>query len=251
MILRSLIAAALLIPALAHGQNMAAMQGAADAVRAASTATPWYLSGGVAASNCVAAYAAKGAASQAASYDNLTGNASYDLVASTDPAWNTATGWTFSASEVLKTGITPTHDQTWSMIVKYAGASTSKNMCVAGSYSIGAGRFHVFSSALNFSYKRLLGNGNDSAYAYFGAAASSGVTCLAGTTAYHNGSSEGTITTGSAGSGVVNIAIGARQTSNAGAGTFDNKFDGVITSIAIYSATLTGAQVAAIGAAMP
>ena len=39
----------------------------------------WWLAGGIAAANCVAAWRAKGAASYAASKVNLTGNAAYDL----------------------------------------------------------------------------------------------------------------------------------------------------------------------------
>ena len=36
----------------------------------AAAAVPWYLSGGIAAANCIAAFTPKGAASLAASYDN-------------------------------------------------------------------------------------------------------------------------------------------------------------------------------------
>ena len=42
-----------------------------DPGAAAAAAVPWYLASGVPAANCIAAYAAKGAAGLAASYDNL------------------------------------------------------------------------------------------------------------------------------------------------------------------------------------
>lgn len=63
---------------------------------------PWYLSGGISAANCAVAYAAKGAASLAASYDNLAapGNGlpdgTYDATAGTPPTWNATDGWIFA-----------------------------------------------------------------------------------------------------------------------------------------------------------
>ena len=44
---------------------------------------PWYRSGGIPAANCVAAYKAIGAASQADSYINLVSPGTYDCTAST------------------------------------------------------------------------------------------------------------------------------------------------------------------------
>lgn len=73
-----------------------------------SAAAGWWLSGGIAAANCVAAFAAKGAASYAASKVNLTGNAAYDISdGAAYPAWNVTTGWTFTgeSKQYLKSAL--------------------------------------------------------------------------------------------------------------------------------------------------
>ena len=77
----------------------------------------WWLAGGIAAANCVAAYQPKGAASYAASKVNLANPGTYDLVKITnDPDFDAATGWTFDASSVKaldsESKITLTYDST-------------------------------------------------------------------------------------------------------------------------------------------
>lgn len=71
---------------------------------AAAAAASWWLAGGIDPANCIAAYRAKGAASLAASYDNLAapGNGladgTYDLTLGVAPTFDAATGWTFNGS---------------------------------------------------------------------------------------------------------------------------------------------------------
>jgi hypothetical protein len=77
-----------------------------SAVLNASAATPWYLAGGIAAANCLAAFQPKGAASLAASYVNLaTSGATWDCTAPVAaPTFAAATGWTFTGTQYLLVG---------------------------------------------------------------------------------------------------------------------------------------------------
>jgi len=59
-------------------------------------AIPWYLSGGVDAANCVAAYQPIGAADYAASKVNLANSGTYDAAAGNDPDWDDTNGWKFN-----------------------------------------------------------------------------------------------------------------------------------------------------------
>ena len=59
---------------------------------------PWYLAGGIAKANCIAAYQPKGAASLAASYVNLVTPGTYDAAPGTAPTFDSALGWTFDGT---------------------------------------------------------------------------------------------------------------------------------------------------------
>jgi len=80
----------------------------------------WWLSGGIAAANCIAAYQPKGAASYAASLMDLsvTGNDAYEGIA---PTWDATNGWTFNGTYFLKTGIIPTTSTVFA--IKYANCT--------------------------------------------------------------------------------------------------------------------------------
>jgi len=82
----------------------------------ASAANTWWdLNGTI--TSCVAAYQPKGAASYAASLDNLTGNATYDAAAGSAPDWDSTNGWKFNGtSHYLTTGITMADN--YSLIIK-------------------------------------------------------------------------------------------------------------------------------------
>ena len=54
---------------------------------------------------CVAAYQSIGAASLAASYTNLANPGTYDAAPGGAPTWASATGWTFNGTQYLETGI--------------------------------------------------------------------------------------------------------------------------------------------------
>lgn len=71
-------------------------------VAVAASAGWWEVSG----KTCLAAYQPKGAASYAASKVNLANPGTYDCTEGDAPSWASATGWTFSGSNILSTGIT-------------------------------------------------------------------------------------------------------------------------------------------------
>lgn len=101
---------------------MAAARGRVAQVAVAAPAE-WWLAGGINAADCLAAFAAKGAASQAASYTNLANPGTHDLtVPSAAPTWNAATGWTFNGSTqyLRTTGVPPFNGQARSMVARYA-----------------------------------------------------------------------------------------------------------------------------------
>lgn len=96
----------------------------------------WYLAGGIAPANCIAAYQAKGAASYAASKINLANPGTYDAAdGGAYPTWNAIDGWIFNGSDdYLTTGITPLNDQTWSAIVRFSNAANTAYTYLFGYY---------------------------------------------------------------------------------------------------------------------
>ena len=84
--------------------------------------SPW-LTGGIPAANCIAAYNAKGAASLAASYINLANPGTYDLTEGAAPTWDVDNGWKGATGKYLKTGFTAVAG-TWSAIVRFTTATS-------------------------------------------------------------------------------------------------------------------------------
>lgn len=85
----------------------------------------WWLSGGINAANCVAAYQPKGAASYAASKVNLANPGTYNAEDGTAyPTWDATNGWIFNSalSQRLNTGIVPS--DTYTLIIRFSNAST-------------------------------------------------------------------------------------------------------------------------------
>lgn len=133
--------------------------------------TSWYTgAGAVPAANCIGAYRARGAASQAASYVNLANPGVYDLtVPSSAPTWNTATGWSGDGTQWFSTGINPAGtNKTYSAIFKYKNATTTGTRGLFG-YHVGlndsfqvafqSGTHHVFSSGYVNDTHTPLGHG--------------------------------------------------------------------------------------------
>lgn len=84
----------------------------------------WWLAGGIAAANCIAAYQAKGAASYAASKVNLANPGTYNLADGTGyPTWNATDGWVFDGvDDILRMTSKPVA-LSWSFLVKYSDGS--------------------------------------------------------------------------------------------------------------------------------
>jgi len=108
--------------------------------REAAPSGGWWLTGGIPAVNCIGAYQAKGVASLAASYSNLANPGTYDAALGVAPAWDDVNGWKFDGiDDYLNTGITPEHDQTWSMIIRHSNWVRVQNFSTLAGCGDGAG----------------------------------------------------------------------------------------------------------------
>lgn len=200
-----------------------------------AAASSWWLSGGIGAANCIAAYAPKGAADLASSYINLANPGTYNAAPGVAPTFNTADGWTFNGTtQYLTCGIVPA--LTWSMIIRLsAGQGTATGKTTAGVYHSTTQSFLIQPHG-DFAGEYEFWNGNT--LRLTGGQKNSGVFCVAGKGAYYDGANVGTITAG--GTNPTNaIYIGAL---NFG-GTAINLFGHKIQAFAIYNTTLTAGQV--------
>lgn len=107
----------------------------------AAASVSWWLSGGISAANCKAAYQPKGAADIASSYINLNNPGTNNVANGNAPTFNTAVGWTFDGtSDYLVTGLVPASDQSWSAIVRLTGLNKAlQNRTAFGVYAPGYG----------------------------------------------------------------------------------------------------------------
>lgn len=208
-----------------------------------AAAVPWYLSGGIAAANCLAAYTPKGAASLAASYDNnaAPGNGladgTYDAAPGTAPTFNAATGWTFNGrTQYLLTGLTPASG--YSMLFRLSNVGNEGRI---GSYGEGSSRFYIRPS--DGSGNLWYGNGG---YLVVAPNLVSGVVGTAGQQGYRNGVADGS-------------AIGAWDVVNpcalvigaCNANTVLSWFLAAsIQALVVYNITITAVQVLAVSVAM-
>ena len=206
-----------------------------------AAAVPWWLAGGVAAGNAVAVYQPKGAASLAASYVNLANPGTYDAAPGVAPTWASGTGWTFNgSSQYLTTGVLGT--SAISLIIRFSDASGGLITFGAAIEIGGPAKYILWRPRSNGNDRVIfLGTGE---VRVVGGALVSGAYGYAGTTVYYNSISDGTLASPTLPS--LAIFIGALN------------FNGIPTqygaikvqAVAIYSATLTAPQVAAVSAAM-
>lgn len=87
-------------------------------VKRAAAGTSWWLAGGIAAANCIAAYQPKGAADYAASLVNLANPGTYNAFAGADPTWGATDGWIGAGASYLRTGFSLAAG--YSFIIRYA-----------------------------------------------------------------------------------------------------------------------------------
>jgi len=206
---------------------------------------PWFLTGGIAAANCIGAYRAKGAVTLAASRNNLASVLpTYDLLDGVAPDFDDTLGWGFTGTQYLRTGIIPENDHTWSAIVKFSGVTTLNGgsllgCCNDSPYAL----FGIFVEYGGASTKRFCSGG----FADIAGSAAQGVFAVVGTNQYINGGPQGVAFTTIAGTFNRELYIGARNYQDSA----DNKLgSGNIEYVAIYDVVLTGTQINAIIAAM-
>lgn len=192
---------------------------------------PWWLAGGVAAGDCVAAYQAKGAASYAASKVNLANPGTYDAADGTAyPTWDAATGWTGGSGKNLLTGVVPV--KTYSCIVKVDGASGPPIGTATSDVSVLRWRISInYASSLLFQI---------GSYYFHSPSVGTGVMALTYGGCYIDGIR---VENGFSTSAVTSVPI-RLLSDNMGT------MSGRLHAAAIYSSTLTATQVAAITAAM-
>lgn len=198
---------------------------------AAAAVVPWYLTGGIAAANCIGAYQAKGAASQAASYVNLVTPGTYDLTEGSAPGgWDTSYGWNFTThTQWLDTHITPSPGS-WSGIIRFSDLSGGGNYYLFGCYD-GTTSHHwdiAPSTSSTVSY-------NNGAQLGVAPAHATGTLGFAVKAAFRDGAANGTI--GAGGAAIARtVAIGNLN--------YSSRTYGVIAKIqafAIYDADIVAA----------
>ena len=203
----------------------------------------WDLDGTL--TSCVAAYQAKGAASQAASYVNLANAGTYDLKAGGSPTWDSG-GWKFGAGNYLNTGIIPS-DITWSYIAKFSNKATPST---EGGALLGASTGGTEYMAIKIGYvdKRGL-HGDASKFANVSTPTycpAYGIMCLADRKIYLNANSA----TIADGGGVAStpVWIGAKSGGYGGAEYLNANI--YIECAAIYNTALTSTQIADLNTAI-
>jgi len=216
---------------------------------------PWYLSGGIAAANCIAAYTPKGAASLAASYDNnaAPGNGladgTYDCTLGVAPGWDAANGWQGTGLAYLKTGIIPT-DITWSAIVKMTTSNIVNNGMPFGSrVSAIANTFYVMPQGVAGAFGNVrecnASPNDDSVNTGWYGNHSLG---FAGNKSYRNGLFLKNLVQSA---GVATLETYIMALNNNGVAAFIFPAAWYVSSIAFYNTTITAAQILAVHTAMP
>lgn len=210
----------------------------------------WWEAGG--ATGCVAAYAAKGAASYEASKVNLVSPGTYDLTevsTGASPSWSAAWGWHTLIGKVFDTGIFP-EIGTWTVICSVANCANPPPLFSAVFGATGG----VTGDAkfLLFALQTYHGGAGPRYYAPYGTTvlepfiSSSAVYAIAGQTAYKNGVFA-TALTGTPTMANLSLIIGAYQEPNS---EYYYRFYANICALSVYNTTLSAAQVAAVSAAM-
>ena len=204
---------------------------------AGSASANWWEAGG--ATGIVAAYQPKGAASLAASYTNLANPGTYNASPGVAPTWAAATGWTFNGStQYLTAGIVLFGG--WTVLLRFSSATLGTTANIFGASPDATNRFRFGPRTAGIIY--VFGAG----VATVAPAITSGVIGMAGSQPYRNGVADGSALAAWTGSGSIVAFIGAFNS----AGTPSGYQAANVQALAIYSATLTGAQVAAVTAAM-
>lgn len=202
-------------------------------------AVPWWLSAGLAP---VGAYAAKGAASLAASYVNLANPGTHDLTVGVAPTWDAVNGWNFtSGSQYLDTSIVPDNDQTMTMMVMFSnGSITGGSRGLAGAFHASNRYFGLYSNVANVDAGYINGQ-----LMRVNPYIQSGNLALAGNKGYRNGIEDLGIISAFGGAMTRSIWIGGVNN-----GTLADGYVGNIQALAIWDSVLTPYQIAIMKIAM-
>jgi hypothetical protein len=207
--------------------------------QAPAAASSWWLAGGIAAANCIAAYQAKGVADLAASKVNLANPGTYNAYAGVDPSWNATDGWVGNGSGYLKTGITTAVGITWSVIVRFSNSGAYGDSMFWGSMT--SGKRWAANINMGTFVRCYIGNMDDIA----GAQMTSGVYAFASDDLYKNGSYFGTT-----GNGINATADEIYLLGYNNAGTPSTVTGTKLQAIAFYNTVISAEQVAALTTAM-
>jgi hypothetical protein len=204
--------------------------------------TPWYLSGGLTVSDCVAAYQPKEASSEESSYINLVNPGTYNAAPGVAPTWNSG-GWLFNGTtQYLKTGVKPNGN--YSMIARVSSSASNSFAFTAGATN----ESDYFVMGTQAYYPRTCFNWGNSNWKIFGTACN-GVVALtpeSGGTIYTASGSYSAGATWSGGALDFDIWIGGCDDWN----TLYGAWGGYVQAFAIYNISLSESQVNAITTAL-
>ena len=202
----------------------------------------WWLSGGIAAANCIAAYQPKGAADYATSKVNLANPGTYDAAdGAAYPTWDSTNGWKFlaSSSQYLDTGIAPADG--YSVAFRFTDA-TSEGYPVSVLQNIPNNCYFELNARLGTDMRFLYG---DKVLTVAGGAKTSGLMIMTPTNGYYNGSSVGSIPAYTWNGTAYKILIGARNVNGTPSG-YSNIY---VQAVAFYNINISS-YVAALNTAM-
>lgn len=195
----------------------------------------WWSTGGI--TSCIAAYQPKDAWSLADSYVNLVTPGTYNLTVGSAPTWDVINGWKFVTNKYLNTNITGGNSYT--AIVRFSTITVGGGV-LGESTSGSQTRLDIFPIWGGNSYFRSGGTFNQ-AVTY-----TSGVLAVTPAKGYANGSPVGALSGAYSGSTTYKIYIGCTNVNNSPS----NYLTGYIQALAIYNATLSDANIAALTTAM-
>lgn len=202
---------------------------------------PWYLRGGIPLANCIAAYRATGAASQAGSYTNLANPVTYDLTethGANPVTWDAINGWKGAVNAYLATGINTAVAGTWSVLIKFTNAQNLTEFLFG---SVESTKFWFINP--RYASDTVVRYGLASTTVNRNTPVAAGVLGLCGLQPYRNGVADGAEIV-SAPIQLTNVYITNSY------GGLAQPFTGYVQAMAIYNVPLTAPQALAASTAM-
>ena len=198
----------------------------------------WWLSGGIPAANCIAAYQGISVADKATSLINLANPGTYNLTETGTVNWSSANGWDNGSSNsnyLTSTGWGTLYANNVTIITRYSWVSGNLAAIYGDTlqelllYVVGDSDMRVYWGGTGYQYPGGSGYEGDV------------VIGMTNTNFYVNGLFRDTITAG--GTGITKVTITDKALSGSGEVLYSK-------SLAIYNTNLTAAQVAAVTTAM-